>query len=239
MLDKELIKKRFKKSIKTYNSNASVQKIAAEELLLLLGEKKFKNILEIGSYTGILTEKLVEKYPDFISYTAIDIISESEEYIKKINKKIIFLNEDVENFKTEKKFDLIIANASLQWCNDIKKVIKKLQSFLSYRGVIAFSVFSQDNFFEIKDVFNVGLNYLSIKELNSLFNGQAAICEKKYELKFENSFEVLRHLRNTGVNAIRRHNFSVAEIKEKMKNYEIKYNNRLTYCPLYVIYQDF
>ena len=239
MLDKELIKKRFKKSIKTYNSNASVQKIAAEELLLLLGEKKFKNILEIGSYTGILTEKLVEKYPDFISYTAIDIISESEEYIKKINKKIIFLNEDVENFKTEKKFDLIIANASLQWCNDIKKVIKKLQSFLSYRGVIVFSVFSQNNFFEIKDVFNVGLNYLSIKELNSLFNGQAVICEKKYELKFENSFEVLRHLRNTGVNAIRRHNFSVAEIKEKMKNYEIKYNNRLTYCPLYVIYQDF
>ena len=118
MLDKELIKKKFIKSLLTYNSNAFVQKIMADELIELLNNKKYKNILEIGSYTGILTEKLVLKNPDFENYTAVDIISQAKKYVNKINNKIEFINADIENFKTDKKFDLIIANASLQWCDN-------------------------------------------------------------------------------------------------------------------------
>ena len=87
MLDKELIKKKFIKSLLTYNSNAFVQKIMADELIELLNNKKYKNILEIGSYTGILTEKLVIKNPDFENYTAVDIISQAKKYVNRINNK--------------------------------------------------------------------------------------------------------------------------------------------------------
>ena len=236
MLNKELIKTRFKRSIKTYDENAFVQKTMADELIFLLGEKKFKNILEIGSYTGILTERLVKKNPDFISYTALDIISNSGEYIKRIDDRISFLNVDIEEFTTEKKFDLIIANASLQWCADFEKVVKKLRNFLEINGTVALSVFAKDNFFEIKDIFDVGLNYLSIDEIGKIFQNRAEIIEKEYELKFDDIFDVLRHLKATGVNAITNKSFSICKLKDKLKIYKQKYGNKLTYKPLYIIY---
>ena len=236
MLDKELIKKKFIKSLLTYNSNAFVQKIMADELIELLNDKKYKNILEIGSYTGILTEKLVLKNPDFENYTAVDIISQAEKYVNRINNKIEFINADIENFKTDKKFDLIIANASLQWCDNLDKVIKKLQSFLAEEGAIALSLFSKKNFFEIKDIFNVGLNYPSIEDIKAMFLDNVLVFEKEYELKFDDSFDILRHLKSTGVNALTKEKFSIKELKEKLKLYKSKYQNKLTYNPLYVKY---
>ena len=236
MLDKELVRKKFIKSLLTYNSNAFVQKIMADELIELLNNKKYKNILEIGSYTGILTEKLVLKNPDFENYIAIDIISQAKKYVNKINNKIEFINADIENFETDKKFDLIIANASLQWCDNLDKVIKKLQSFLANDGVIALSLFSKKNFFEIKDIFNVGLNYPSSEDIKAMFLDNVLVFEKEYELKFDDSFDILRHLKSTGVNALTKEKFSIKELKEKLKLYKSKYQNKLTYNPLYVKY---
>ena len=236
MLDKELIKEKFTKSLTTYNSNAFIQKIMADELIKLINGKKYKNILEIGSYTGILTEKLNKNNFNFENYIAIDLIPQSKSYINKINNKIEFLNIDIENFKTQKKFDLIIANASLQWCDDLSYVLKKLQTLLTADGIIAFSLFGKKNFFEIKDIFNISLNYPSIENIKTMFPNDILIFEKKYELKFDNSLDILKHLKATGVNAIKKNNFLIKELKEKLKLYELKYQNKLTYNPLYVIF---
>ena len=62
MLDKNLIQKKFEKSTSTYNDNAIVQKHMAVELINLIKKKNFENILEIGSYTGILTQIAIEKF---------------------------------------------------------------------------------------------------------------------------------------------------------------------------------
>ncbi len=237
MLDKELIKNRFKKSINTYDDNAFIQDLMAKKLIELIKGKKYKNILEIGSYTGVLTKRLAKSNPDFISYTAIDIVQESDVYIKKINKKINFINIDIENYNTDKKFDLIIANASLQWCNNLCGVVERLKFFLEQNGTIAISLFSKDNFYEIKDIFNVGLNYPSVDEIKLMFDDEIKILNEKYELNFKNVFDIFKHLKLTGVNALEKNIFSIKEFKKKIKNYQIKYNNRLTYSPVYIIFQ--
>ncbi len=237
MLDKKLIKNKFKRSIETYDKNAFIQNLMAQKLIELIKDKKFKNILEIGSYTGILTKKLIDINPNFTSYTAIDIIKESKNYIKKIDNNIIFLNKDVEDFYTGQKFDLIIANASMQWCLDLSNTIKKLQSFLENEGIMAISLFSKNNFFEIKDIFNIGLNYPSPNEIKKIFDKEILIFDENYELNFDNTFDILKHLKLTGVNALKKESFSIKELKEKMKNYQLKYENKLTYNPMYVIYQ--
>ena len=237
MLDKKLIKNKFKRSIETYDKNAFIQNLMAQKLIELIKDKKFKNILEIGSYTGILTKKLIDINPNFTSYTAIDIIKESKNYIKKIDNNIIFLNKDVEDFYTGQKFDLIIANASMQWCLDLSNTIKKLQSFLENEGIMAISLFSKNNFFEIKDIFNIGLNYPSPNEIKKIFDKEILIFDENYKLNFDNTFDILKHLKLTGVNALKKESFSIKELKEKMKNYQLKYKNKLTYNPMYVIYQ--
>ena len=173
MLNKELIEKKFENSIDNYDDNALIQKIMADKLISLIEKKKFKNILEIGSYSGILTKKIVDKF-EFEKLLALDIV-DSFEKIKNLSEKIKFQKIDVEKFETNEKFDLIIANASLQWCNDFEGTIKKLKSYLNNDGIIAITTFATDNFYEIRDTFKTSLKYKTIEEIQNIFSPSATI----------------------------------------------------------------
>lgn len=240
MLDKSLIKKNFKKSIVSYSKNAVVQEKMAQKLVSLIKEKTnktdFKNILEIGSYTGFLTKQINENFC-FENYLALDIVEHSKDYIQKINPEIKFLNSDIESFSvsTGEKFDLIATNASLQWCEDFKSVILKLKSCLKEGGVLALSTFEENNLFEIKETFNISLNYLSESELETCFSNKVSFFKESYALEFKNGIELLKHLKLTGVNSIQKNSFSYLEIKQKLALLEKNYNNKLTYKPVYII----
>lgn len=233
MNDKTLIKKRFQKSINSYSNNALIQKKMAQKLLSLINENNFKNIFEIGSYSGVLTKNAIEKF-EFENYLALDIIN-SFDYIKNLSPKISFIQNDIENFTTNQKFDLILSNASLQWCNDFSSVIKKIKSFLNENGVLLISIFQEDNFFEIKKSFNMGLKYPKEDEILNLFSKNVKFFKEEYSLQFENSFELIRHLKNTGVNALNKSQISISEFKKGLKILNDVYQNKITYKPLYIL----
>ena len=233
MLDKKLIEEKFAASIDFYDENAIIQNLMADKLLSLINRKSFKNILEIGSYSGVLTKKIVEKF-EFDSYLALDIV-DSFDKIKNFSPKIKFQQVDVEKFETNEKFDLIIANASLQWCNDFSGTIDKLKSYLSKGGIIAITTFASDNFYEIRETFNVSLKYLTIKELESIFSPCATIIQEIHTLCFKNPRDLLKHLKLTGVNAISKNSLNYIQIKNSLKIIEEKYQNKLTYKPVYII----
>ncbi len=231
MLDKELIKTKFQKSIVTYQNNAPVQLEMAQKLAGFI-DKDYENILEIGSYSGFLTKEVVKKVK-FNNYTAIDII-DSSEYIKNINPKIRFIQSDIETFELKEKYDLIISSSSLQWCDDFNKAIQKLKSALLPQGRIMIAVFGKKNLYQIKEIMNISLNYPDAEEIKALFSNNALIFEETKTLKFNCSKDVLKHLKYTGVNAIK-NNKSYSQIKDFLKAIENKYQNQLTYNPLYVI----
>ncbi len=238
MLNKTLIKKNFKRSILTYNDNADIQRHTSAKLTEFIKGNSFQNILEIGSYTGILTKQITELNPEFKKYVAVDIVEESASYINKINSKIEFVNKDIENFSTEQRFDLIISNLSLQWCAEFKDIFKKLKSYLKNDGMIAVSVFYCGNLFEIKQAFGVELNYpdekyISDMKKSGILSDYSVIDKEEISLEFKNPIEVLRHLKNTGVNSIKSYN-SITRIKNGLKILNEKYNNKITYKPLYI-----
>ena len=118
-MNKELIKQRFKRKLKSYNKNARIQKQMAERILEYLPEKEYSSVLEIGCGTGLLTEKALNKI-NYSEYTALDLISDCEDYIKKLNGGINFINCDIEEYieKTDKTYDLIISNDAFSfWFN--------------------------------------------------------------------------------------------------------------------------
>lgn len=233
MLDKKLIEEKFKNSIDCYDENAIIQDLMAKKLLSLINQNEFENILEIGSYSGVLTKKIVEKI-EFSSFLALDIVN-SFDKIKGLSNKISFIQADIEKFKTDKKFDLIIANASLQWCNDFKSTINKLKSFLNENGILAITTFASDNFFEVRNAFNVSLKYQTIDELENIFSPKAKILQEIHTLQFKDSKDLLKHLKLTGVNAISKNTLNFKEIKNGLRIIEEKYQNKLTYKPVYII----
>ena len=80
MLDKELIKTKFQKSIAHYSENAYVQKNMADILCSKIPLKKYSSILEIGSYSGVLTRNIIQNF-DFDSYLALDIVDSFDSLI--------------------------------------------------------------------------------------------------------------------------------------------------------------
>jgi len=238
-MNKKLIKQRFGRKLKEYNSHAKIQKQMAEKLMQFLEPKKYDSVLEIGCGTGLLTD-LMNKNSEFSKYRALDIVEECENYIKKINPEIEFISSDIEEYieKDGEKYNLIISNASLQWIENLPEFIKKLAEKLTPNGTLLFSAFGKENFREIYNVYGTTLNYYSPFELKEMLSPLS--CQAEEEIRvvaFKTPKDVLKHIQNTGVNALS------AEVwtKKDLSDFENLYNNfcanrpTLTYNPLYVI----
>ncbi len=234
MIDKSLVKKRFKKSLKTYNDNAIIQKQTAEKLISLLPRKEYNSILEVGCATGILTEKIKQNLI-FNEFSANDLVEDSQKYIEQIVPSSHFISGDIEEIQLDKKYDLIISNACLQWCSNITGTIEKLKSALNPNGVLALSVFGDKNLAEIKNIFGIENKMYSMQDLSCFEN----IIEDTHKLYFDTPVDVLKHLKLTGVNAIKEAKLT----KSKLKEFEIHYKEQyfengkvyLTYNPVYIV----
>lgn len=244
-MNKELIKKRFKRKLNLYNENARIQKQMAEKLINMsfshLENIEFLNILELGCGTGLLTELAVEKIKNS-SYTAIDIVSDCENYIKNINSQIEFISSDIEDYinSSNKTFDLILSNASLQWIENLPDFINKLVEKLNPYGKLIFSIFGKENFREINFVLGKTLLYYSKKEFFELLSKYNPIIEEEVRIMaFNTPRDVLKHIQNTGVNAISDESWTKGDLINFEKEYNAFCLNRptLTYNPLYVIIQ--
>ncbi len=236
MINKELLKKRFQKSLKTYNDNAVVQKILAKKLVDLLPEKKFASILEIGCGSGILTKIINSKYKPK-KYFLNDIVQDCENFIDEILSEKTFICGDIDEICINETFDLIISNAALQWSENLKNTLEKLSNMLNKGGILAFSIFAKDNFPEIKDVLNTSLDYQDPQ----IFSELKVFYLNPEVLWFDNPKDVLKHLKLTGVNALKQEIWS----KSKLKNFENIYKSKfekngkvsLTYKPICAIFE--
>lgn len=229
MIDKNLVKKRFQKSFSTYDDNAIIQKSMAKKLVSLLPVNTYKSVLEIGTATGVLTKEIKKKIL-FEEFYANDIVEDSRKYVDKIIPSSKFICGDIEEIELPKKFDLIISNASLQWCNNFDKTIEKLKLKLNPDGILAISIFGQSNLKEIKDIFKIQ---------NTIYEHQNPMLEEEINLEFNNLVEVLKHIKKTGVNAVELMTLTKTKLKNYEDEYRKKYSNgsllKLTYNPVYIV----
>lgn len=244
MIDKNLVLKSFKKSLYTYIENAIIQKEMAKSLINLLIKNiliNFNYILEFGCGTGILTSQ-IHNYIQYNKLFANDIINECHEFINKIDRNIEFINGDIEVINLNYKFDLIISNATIQWINNFELLIEKFNSLLTNNGILAFSTFGENNFIEFKILGLPGLNYLTTNKIISILSKHFIIYEFYEEIKFlyfKNVIDILKHIKNTGVNGICRYYWTKNELNNFIKKYNDNFKTnkglKLTYNPVYFI----
>jgi trans-aconitate 2-methyltransferase len=107
------------------------------DLLSCVKGEGFASVVDLGCGTGELTKLLHDKVKSAHTLG----IDSSESMLIEANKfksdTLAFENIDINKFNPADKFDLIFANASLQWVPDHYKTIPKIISYLQNHGQIA------------------------------------------------------------------------------------------------------
>jgi malonyl-ACP O-methyltransferase BioC len=201
-VDKNLLKSRFKKSLKTYNQEASVQRAMALALIKAVKNHtklELKSVFEIGCGTGFLTEQILSSLnPEELFIN--DIVEECGNYITG-DMRVRFLAGDAEIINFPNNLDLIISNASFQWFTNYKAVLDKAYSSLNKNGILAFSTFTPDNLKEIREITGHSIDY----QLNGVDFGKFIPLyeySESIKLYFDTPMDVLKHLKRTGVNSL-------------------------------------
>jgi malonyl-CoA O-methyltransferase len=214
--DKEKIKQCFSKACEKYSENAVVQKNTAQKIAKYLKNGRFENILEIGAGTGFLTFALSQNI-EFENYFANDLSEKSENFVKKFIPRAKFIEGDFEKSQFNEKFDLIASNAVFQWFENPEEIILKCYQMLNTGGILAFSTFLPDNFGEFKEITGLSLNYKSENEVTEIVTKYFKIekTEKfKQTLSFNSGIDLLRHLKNTGVNSLSKKTWTLKQVQE-------------------------
>jgi malonyl-CoA O-methyltransferase/biotin synthesis protein BioG len=250
-IDKSLVRKQFSSGLKSYSKQASVQKQMAQMLITELCQhidKPLRNIFEVGSGTGFLTQGILEfLQPDHLITN--DITTTSGQNIRRLetvyNRNIPFIEGDAEEIEFPQRLDAVISGSTIQWFKNIKAFFKKVKSNLEYDGILAVSTFGCHNFREVKSLTGVGLNYLCLYDLIELLSEDFNVLFQKEwtEAKeFTNPVDVLRHMKQTGVNGISKKPFGKKQLNEFTQNYKAIFLNQnekvtLTYNPIIIVAQ--
>ena len=223
----ELIKKRFEKGFKNYDKYAFIQRQIAKLLIFYLKsvKKDFESIFEIGAGTGILSS-LIEQNLNFRYLYLNDIVEISYFFLrKKLKSDFTFICTDAQNLKIS--CDLLISSSTFQWFENLER------SLANYKAnYLAFSLFLKGSLFEIKNLFNLSLNYLTyediLKTLKKLNYKIIYSFQGNFSLTFKNLFEAIRYLKCTGVNSLSKTLIPLNFLKEKNKVFIKKYQ-KLTF----------
>lgn len=227
----------FTKAKDTYKKNAIVQGKMAKKLVYETVKNfgdNFKDILEIGSGTGLLTDEIFRR----IKFENLFLNDLTENFTEIFPFK--YYKGDILNTEIYENFDLIMSNAVFQWINDKESLFLKLYGLLNPGGMLSFTTFGRENFCQIKDISGFGLEYKDIEPSISKTGFEILYFEEELEtLYFESVQKILEHIKLTGVGT----NANCLWTKRKYEAFREEYLKRfldnngveLTYHPQYFI----
>ncbi|WP_161593804.1 malonyl-ACP O-methyltransferase BioC [Campylobacter armoricus] len=219
----------------TYSANTPVQKDMAKELCKMLSENDlsdFEAVFEFGCGVGVFSKALQECIK-FKHYFLNDIYP-FENPCKFDEFGVFDMNELKNHHFYTKKFDLIASNACMQWIN-IDNALNNFANMLNKNGILLFSTFGEKNFAQIKQSTNLSLDYFNLEQISQKLSKKFKIIKAKEDLinlKFDQTLDLFRHLKLSGVNALG-DKFFIS--KTFLKNYEKEFQNTLTYHPIYFL----
>ena len=172
------------------NSSVLIPRPETEELvrLMLKEELDGKEILDIGTGSGCIAISLAKNLPN-AKVSALDISSDALEVAKENaklhNVSIEFINADISEYKSEKKYDVIVSNPPYVIKSE-KLLMKK--NVLDFEPEIALFVDDSDPLKYYEFIINFSSNNLNLKgriyfEINENYKYELNMIAQKYEYK--------------------------------------------------------
>lgn len=179
-VNRQHIKAHFSQAAPSYEEAAVLQKTVAERVdeRLDLTAIRVKTVLDVGAGTGLLTEKILARYPTADCF-AVDL---SESMLQQAHARLqrprfpalgsvinrllnqwsfsrslatktaaTRINADVNQLPfADKSVDLIVSNLMLQWCDDLDAVFTEFRRVLRPEGLLMFTTFGPDTLKELR-----------------------------------------------------------------------------------------
>lgn len=220
LVDKQRVAARFGSAASTYNHAAEAQQIIIDRLLSLAPLDP-EITIEIGSGTGLLTERFLKRYtPE--KFTLVDLCPTPVEGACAVQA-------DAEQWiaqQPDHSATAIISASAMQWFNSPLRFIEQVKRVLKPGCTALLSTFGPETMRELRP-WIAGLPYLSEHELPH------AVRSEIITLEFDSAIELLRHIRATGVAATSAGPASALRISRNMRpDSNGKYT--LTYQPIYL-----
>ena len=215
----------FNKHYNVYEKYSLAQKQVAKNLLDYMGKSNIFNtqinsIFEIGCGTGIFTKEYRKYFlhSDLILNDIFDV----REFIKDIDYNI-FIQENIEELDIPKS-DLVVSSSVFQWIKDKDSLIRNIAENTDN---LCFSSYVSGNLIEIKNHFDISLDYLNIEEFKEILKKYFSSVKSYSEtikLDFEDPMSVLKHLKYTGVTGFQRTSISkIKTFKDNILTYKVAY----------------
>ncbi len=253
-IDKQLVCRRFRRALPSYERNAEVQAFMADRLLAMVERAgalpgHLGRVMEFGCGAGMLTARLFG-HCSVDTFFANDLVAESRAFVEQAVScrqigRTEFLPGDVEQLDPlPGKLDLVVSNATVQWLHDPARLFERLASSVRPGGVVAFSTFSTENMREISELGGTALGYRSLDDIAALAGKAFEVAEIHDELRrqeFESPEAVLRHIRATGVNGVARRSWTRTQHREFLQRYQASYSTEhgvaLTWHPVWCCFR--
>ena len=215
----------FNKHYNVYEKYSLAQTQDAKNLLDYMGKSnifdtQINSIFEIGCGTGIFTKEYRKYFlhSDLILNDIFDV----REFIKDIDYNI-FIQENIEELDIPKS-DLVVSSSVFQWIKDKDSLIRNIAENTDN---LCFSSYVSGNLIEIKNHFDISLDYLNIEEFKEILKKYFSSVKSYSEtikLDFEDPMSVLKHLKYTGVTGFQKTSISkIKTFKDNILTYEVAY----------------
>ncbi len=157
-IDKARVARRFNRHARSYDDHARIQADMVERVVRSVRavEPPPARVLELGSGTGRLTERLVELLPR-ATLDAVDIAEKMVVAARErlgSTRRVRFAIADVEEQEWgEGRFDLIVSSATVQWLSTVEETFRRLTRALLPGGGMIHATFGPRTFEELFSVF--------------------------------------------------------------------------------------
>lgn len=249
MFEKSQIQQGFAKAHQSYAAEAMAQQSMVHQLMRMLPKDQsaeaIKSILEIGCGSGFLTRELARFFnPERAIINDLSAVWEAHVNEFFPSQKWKFMAADAEEQQWNEQYHLIASSACIQWFSNPSGFIKTMYERLLPGGIMLMSSFGANNLCEIKSFTGQGLNYPSpqtLLESIKKYRSMEIRDTDSIQLRFQSPLEVLKHLKNTGVNRSLAQFWTPGQLKRFSEHYtQFQLEDSsfpLTYHPIYFCIQ--